>query len=166
MSASFNGFIPKRGATTNETINEMNYDKLRDKETFLLHPIDFHLNIKLNNHILNQQELSKEAHIKITAEILRPIVFMMNKEQKDYISNLGDHFKSLETIQNNLHIRPTFPLKKNPLAWFRYSIRATIEKNHFLKLNFQRAMHHFFLMKKYIALYKKKQNIVLFLIIF
>ena len=138
-----------------------NYRKLRDKECFLLHPIDFHLKIKFIDHILKKEELSKEAHMKITAEILRPVIFMMNKEQKDYLSNLGDHFKSLETIQNNLHIRPTFPLRKNPLGWFRYSVRAIIEKNRFLKLNFQRAMQQFFLMKKYIALYKKKQNIVI-----
>lgn len=157
------GFFSKMntGAANNDFESELKYRKLRDKESFLLHPIDFHLNIKFINHILNQK-LSTEAHVKITAEILRPIIFMMNKEQKDYLSNLDDHFKSLENIQNNLHIRPTFPLKKNPLGWFRYSVRAIIEKNRFLKLNFQRAMHQFFLMKKYIALYKKKQNIVCF----
>lgn len=166
MSGSYDnlkGFTQKRQNTNNDfDLIEVNYRKLRDKESFLLHPIDFHLNIKMINHILNQQELSKEAHIKINAEILRSIIITMNKEQKDYLSNLGDHFKSLETIQSNLHIRPTFPLKKNPMAWFRYGVRATIEKNHFVKLNFQRALHHFFLMKKYIALYKKKQNIVNF----
>ena len=156
------GYFQKRaGMSSNDYDTDLIYRRLREKESFLLHPIDFHLDITFLNHILNQNELSKEAHMKIKADITRPIILMMNKEQKEYLTNMGDHFKSLETIQNNLHIRPTYPVKKKALGWFIYSVRATIEKNRFLKLNFQRAMQQFFLMKKYISLYKKKQNIVI-----
>lgn len=87
---------------------------------------------------------------------------MINREQKDYLANLGEHFKSLETIQNNLHIRPILNVNKNPLGWFKYCANAVMEKNTLDKLNFQRAMIKYFVMKKYIALYKKKQNIVKF----
>jgi hypothetical protein len=85
---------------------------------------------------------------------------MINKEQKDYLVNLDEHFNSLETIQNNLHVRPISNVNKNPLAWFKYCANAIMEKNALDKLNFQKAMVKYFLMKKYIALYKKKQNIV------
>ena len=66
-----------------------------------------------------------------------PIIVIINKEQKEYLANLGDRFKSLKNLQNNLHIRPNVLFEEEPHGWFRYVVRAVIDKN---RLNLQRAM--------------------------
>ena len=68
----------------------------RKKKQFFLNPLDFHLNIKFFYPILKIEELSKEAHAKIDAEILRQIIVIIYKEQMEYLANLWDHFKTLK----------------------------------------------------------------------
>ena len=46
----------------------------------------------------------------IQINIDSPIIFMMNKEQKNYLLKLNELLKNLEIIQDNFHLRPSMDI--------------------------------------------------------
>lgn len=105
-----------------------------------------------------------EPNMHFWLSFKKPLIIILNKQQREYLSNMGKHIKSLEIIRSNLHIRPTILFRNNRLEWFRYAVKAVIEQNKKLKLNFKKSTQKITLQAKYISLYKKKQKIVIFLI--
>ena len=148
-------------------LTDIKSTNLTVSDAYVVRPLDLNLNIKTVK-LIREDEMGETAHVFISGRIEKPLILVLNKIQRQYLSSLDDHWKSLETIQNNLHLRPTFPIKNKPVikglenGWFRYAIKAVIEKNRHTKLNLKSSTHKVILMRKYISLYKRKQNIVIF----
>ena len=130
---------------------------------YLIRPIE----IKLKVAILNNKNKSKkeplnddEPKMQFWLTFKKPLIIILNKQQREYFGNMGKHIKSLEIIRSNLHIRPTVLFRNNRLEWFKYAVKAIIEQNKKLKLNFKKSTQKLTLQMKYINLYKKKQKIV------
>lgn len=123
---------------------------------FLIRPINVRLKIMVDKKV-------EDPKIHLWLSFKHPVIVILNKQQREYLSNLEKHIKSLEIIRLNLHLRPTVLFRNNRLEWFRYAVKAIIEQNKKLKLNFKKSTQKLTLQTKYISLYKKKQSIVSYL---
>lgn len=140
-----------------EEYTEQTYKTLKDIKTtpYLIRPLDVRISIQILT-----KELKNEPKKKFLLKLKKPLIIILNKHQREYLSKLGKHLKSLEIIRSNLHIRPTVLFRNNRLEWFRYAVKAIIEQNKKLKFNFKKSSQKLTLQNKYISLYKKKQKIV------
>ena len=134
---------------------EKTYKALQEMKNpiYLLRPINVRLKFM-------SSKKAEEPNIQIWLSFKHPVILILNKQQREYISHMEKHIKSLEIIRLNLHLRPTVLFRNNRLEWFRYAVKAIIEQNKKLKLNFKKSTQKLTLQTKYITLYKKKQKIV------
>lgn len=169
-------FSPKNASNLNTTMKKkqgIHIDYLREEYTektykllkefksvpYLVRPLDIHLQIQLKT---KKNSASSEPKMRFLLKFKTPLIVILNKQQKEYLENMSKHLKSLEIIRSNLHIRPTVLFRNNRLEWFRYAVKAVVEQNKKLKLNFKKSSQKLSLQNKYISLYKKKQKIVIF----
>jgi len=142
---------------------EKTYKTLKEMKNmfFLMRPIDIRLKITVLS-IKKTKSIDEFEDSKLNFSLFfkNPLIIMLNKQQRQYLMNLGKHMKALEMVRSNLHIRPTVLFRNNRLEWFRYAVKATIEQNKKIKLNFKKSTQKLTMQKKYMTLYKKKQTIV------
>ena len=142
---------------------ERAYKTLKEMKNmfFLMRPIDIRLKIQILT-IKNKRntEEFEESKLNLSLFLKNPLIIILNKQQRQYLMNLGKHVKALEIVRSNLHIRPTVLFRNNRLEWFRYAVKAIIEQNKKIKLNFKKSTQKLTMQKKYMTLYKKKQTIV------
>ena len=71
-------------------------------QKYLLNPIDIKISIKNYKNLHTNSKLQGEgkepAIFSIKIDIQRPIIFMINAEQKDYFIRLSDHIVDLKII--------------------------------------------------------------------
>lgn len=148
-----------------EEYTEKTYKLLKEFKSvpYLIRPLDIRLQIQIKT---KKNSANSEPKMKFWLKFKTPLMIILNKQQKEYLTNMGKHLKSLEMIRSNLHIRPTVLFRNNRLEWFRYAVKAVIEQNKKLKLNFKKSSQKLSLQNKYINLYKKKQKIVIYLFLF
>ncbi|KAM3144515.1 Vacuolar protein sorting-associated protein 13 [Paramecium bursaria] len=131
----------------------------RKEDFYVLHPMDITIKLTINKEADQLDKPIQDIQINIDS----PIIFMMNKEQKNYLLKLNELLKNLEIIQDNFHLRPSMDIQqaKNYGEWWKYLINAVMQKqkNHRLDLGY--SSRKLVLMKRYIQLYKRKQNIIL-----
>ena len=144
----------------NQEYSEKIYKKLKNRlnNIYLLQPCN--LTIKLQQIFKDNVANVEKTNFDIKIDFHQPLIFIFNKNQIEYLNKIEKHLKAMEIIRNNLHIRPTTPLRTSRLDWFRYAIKAVIDQNRKLKLDIQKSTYKLFLMKRYINLYKRKQRIV------
>lgn len=144
----------------NQEYSEKIYKKLKNKlnNIYLLQPCN--LTIKLQQKFKEHVANAEKTNFDIKIDFHQPLIFIFNKNQIEYLNKIEKHLKAMEIIRNNLHIRPTTPLRTSQLDWFRYAIKAVIDQNRKLKLDIQKSTYKLFMRKRYINLYKRKQRIV------
>lgn len=144
----------------NQEYSEKIYKKLKNKlnNIYLLQPCN--LAIKFQQAFKDQLDNVEKTYLDIKIDFHQPLIFIFNKNQIEYLDKIEKHLKAMEIIRNNLHIRPTTPLRTSRLDWFRYAIKAVIDQNRKLKLDIQKSTYKLFLRKRYINLYKRRQRIV------
>ncbi|CAD8104021.1 unnamed protein product [Paramecium primaurelia] len=123
----------------------------------ILMPVDIEIKYTLNKNyeLLTQPIMILEALIK------SPVIFQLNKEQKNYLIKLNEVLSNQEIIQDNFHLRPTKEIKNSYSEWWKYFINSIILKQKSQKLDLSFSSKKLVSMKRYIQLYKRKQNIVL-----
>lgn len=140
---------------------EDEYKKLRDHETYLVFPFDAIIRIR------TQLDLSKDFRhqpmLEITLKFKEPIVLVLNTDNMKYLSALIDNFETMKIIQKNIHLRPGDRPQREPNSniklWWKYFKNAIIEdkKSSGNLINTTKWKIN---MKKYIDLYKRRQEIV------
>ncbi|CAD8125312.1 unnamed protein product [Paramecium sonneborni] len=131
-------------------------DLTKKDAQMILMPIDIEImyTVNKNYELLNQPIMILEVLIK------SPIIFQLNKEQKNYLIKLNEVLSCQEIIQDNFHLRPK-EIKNNYSEWWKYFINSVILKQKSQKLDLSFSYKKLVSMKRYIQLYKRKQNIVL-----
>jgi Vacuolar sorting-associated protein 13, N-terminal len=142
---------------------EDEYKKLREHETYLVFPFDAIIRIR------TQLDLSKDFRnqpmLQLTLKFKEPIVLVLNTDNMKYLSALIDNFETMKIIQKNIHLRPSDRPQReqnsNIKFWWKYFKNAIIEdkKSSGNLINTTKWKIN---MKKYIDLYKRRQEIVTF----
>ncbi|CAD8125695.1 unnamed protein product [Paramecium sonneborni] len=132
----------------------------------ILMPIDIEIKYTVNK---NYEQLTQPIMI-LEVLIQSPVIFNLNKELKNYLIKLNEVLSCQEIIQDNFHLRPTKEIKNNYSEkeikkiyseWWKYFINSIILKQKSQKLDLSFSYKKLVSMKRYIQLYKRKQNIVL-----
>lgn len=141
---------------------EDEYKKLREHETYLVFPFDAIVRIR------TQLDLSKDFRhqpmMELTLKFKEPIVLVLNTDNMKYLSALIDNFETMKIIQKNIHLRPGDRPQREPNSnikqWWKYFKNAIIEdkKSSGNLINTTKWKIN---MKKYIDLYKRRQEIVI-----
>jgi hypothetical protein len=141
-------------------IREINTRKTTvTNERCLLNHLDLSIEIEIVKNIPIEY-IADQSHYKIKLIIEKPLILMLTKTDREFISNLDEHFKAMQEIQRNIHLRPTHPVLINKREWFLYAVRVILEKNRLKRCDLREMVRKFLLMRRYISLYKRKQNIV------
>ncbi|CAK91760.1 unnamed protein product (macronuclear) [Paramecium tetraurelia] len=136
---------------------EASYILSKKDVQMILMPIDIEIKYTLNK---NYEQLTQPIMV-LEALIKSPVIIQLNKEQKNYLIKLNEVLSCQEIIQDNFHLRPTKEIKNNYSDWWKYFINSIILKQKSQKLDLSFSSKKLVSMKRYIQLYKRKQNIVL-----
>ena len=137
---------------------EAEYRKLRDRETFILLPI--HATVRAKKMlVLSKNKLTYETSQQFLIDTNEPIMLMLNKNHMRYIGALSQHIKLMSIVQKNIYLRPMNSPKERPGLWWIYAIKSVVEERK-RQTKFARSSTNILKMRKYVNLYKRKQNIV------
>lgn len=128
----------------------------QQNNSYLLFPLN--LNVKIKQMLNLTGDVSEEPEKSVWIELKDPMTIIINKNQIQFLRALNEHVSSLNVVQKNIHLRPTQHPKENPKAWWKYAYKALLESKTMDKL-FNNPIS-VVKMRKYIHLYKIKQNIV------
>jgi len=153
--------IPRHRKSKYEIIDheelEFEYRKLRENDVYLLYPLDMTIRLKKTGD--QSKDFHTEPQELLWIETKDPIILMLNKDHMQFLGALSNHFKAMNLVHRNLHLRPNGAPKKMPKEWFIYAIKAVIEDKKRAK-DFSKDPSSLIKMKKYIDLYKRQQTIV------
>lgn len=128
-----------------------------EANTCLLFPISVTIQIKSMKNLY--EDFNKEPQQFISIDVKDPVTILLNKEQIRFLKALNNHLASLSIVQKNIHLRPLQSPKQNPRAWWKYACRATVEESG--RNSLYKNSLAILRMRRYINLYKSKQNLVL-----
>ena len=134
-------------------------EETHETNMYFLFPINVTVQIKRNLDL--SQDFTNEPEKSVAILIKDPLIVMLNHYQIKFLKVLNQHLSSLNIVQKNLHLRPVEPPKENPKAWWKYAYKVVVE--HMEKNLIYKSALLPLKMRKYINLYKSKQNIVSFL---
>jgi len=131
-------------------------EETHETNMYFLFPINATVQIKRNLDLA--QDFNKEPEKSVSIIIKDPLILMLNHYQIKFLKVLNQHLSSLNIVQRNLHLRPIEPPKENPKAWWKYAYKVVVQ--HMEKNLIYRSALLPMKMRKYINLYKSKQNII------
>lgn len=140
-----------------EEFIEREYRKIKEKGIYIVFPINATVRIKKQLDL--SRDFSYEPQKSISIEVSEPIILMLNKDHMKYLGALNEHLRIMHIIQKNIHLRPNQSPRENPVAWWLYAIKAVTEERKRV-ISMKKTIANMQKMKKYIDLYKRKQNIV------
>jgi len=136
---------------------EKEYYKLRKTDSFLLSPMD--VTIKIKQELDLSRDFSFVPQRSIYVDIKEPLIFTLNKADMQYLGSLKEHFRMMNIVSQNIHLRPSESPLENPFAWWVYAFNAIIEQRKNLK-SLSTNTGNLLKMRRYIDLYKRNQTIV------
>ena len=162
MQLSPQNFKNTKAVHFNKPDPDDEYRKLRSSDCYLLFPLDISLKmIKAQDLTSNFKE---SARLTIKVDIKEALIFVINNDHIQYLKTLTDSLKVMEIVQKNIHLRPNQRLqnrKANAIAWWQYAIKCVLEERKKVDNLFKSSATKLYQTRKYIDLYKRKQEIVI-----
>lgn len=137
------------------------------EKNYILHPMRFQVKLTLNYVDNTNYTLYSEVHLGLMLK--STIVVALCKEQIETVVRFLDTMNDITAMKANLHLRPLYRVsaemgqeskKQWWKAWWKYIIMAVIEKNR-SNINIFSAFEKYFIIRKYIALYKRLKKFVI-----
>jgi hypothetical protein len=135
-------------------------------KNYILHPVRFQVKLSLNNVDNTDHLIRPEIHVGLLLKT--SIVVACCKEQIETVVRFLDTMNDIAAMKTNLHLRPLYRVSADMSqeskklwwkAWWKYIIMAVIEKNR-SNINIFSAFEKYFIIRKYISLYKRLKKFV------
>jgi hypothetical protein len=136
------------------------------EKNYILHPMRFQVKLTMNNVDSTDHLVLPEVHLNILLK--SSIVIACCKEQIETITRFQETMNDITAMKSNLHLRPLYRVSSEMSlevkkqwwkAWWKYIIMAVIEKNR-SNINIFSAFEKYFVIRKYISLYKRLKKFV------
>lgn len=131
-----------------------------EDKNYILHPMRFQLKSTINPSTTN---FKNTPEMELDLIFKSSIVITICKEQLETVLRFVESISDIMKMKSNLHLRPLVRSLKEGhpsiQAWWKYIIMAVIEQNR-SKVNLVSMFQKYFMVKKYINLYKRLKKFV------